>query len=402
MLSLDEARRLLLGGIGPLGAETVPIGDCAGRVLAVDIVAGRDQPPEPVSAMDGYAIRAADLRPGALLDLIGEAPAGAPFRGAVGPGQAVRIATGGVVPQGADHILIQEEAERLEGRIRVGAAPSFTSFVRPAGGDFRAGETLARAGALLTPARHALIAAANIGAVEVRPEPRILILPSGDELREPGSPLGPGEIANSATYAIAGLVARWGGAAARGAILPDDPEACETQLRAHDAADLIVTLGGASVGDRDSLRPIFEKLGAAILFDRIAVIPGKPSWHARFADGRLVLGLPGNPASAFVCAHLLLKPLLFALTGRDPAAATRPVPATLESPIPPNGPREAWWRAIVRINKEGRLCITRDGRQDSSLLTPLAAANALLRRPPHAPAAETGEMVDILPIEWIE
>jgi molybdopterin molybdotransferase len=396
-ISLDEARALLLADLPLADTETLPIACCGGRTLAADIVAGRDQPPDPVSAMDGYAVGSGDAHSGAVLTLIGEAPAGAPFGGAVTPGTAVKIATGGVVPSGADRIVVQEIVERDGGRIRIVEAPGAATFVRAAACDFAAGEILARTGDLLTPARLGLAAAANLGTLAVRRPPRVALLASGDELREPGSVLGPGAIVNSAAYALAELVTAWGGLPVRPSILPDDRTACEEALRSADVdADLIVPLGGASVGERDVLKPLVLALGALPVFDRIAVQPGKPCWHARFADGRLVLGLPGNPASAFVCAHLLLKPLLAALLGR--AEVDRPLFAALSLPLPEGGGREVYWRARLSADAQGRLNVEPDARLDSSLQTPLAAANALVRRLPGAPAVAAGDLVDVLVI----
>lgn len=397
MISLDEARTLLLAGVRPVEAETLPIAECGGRTLAADIVATRDQPPDPVSAMDGYAVAPDDARIGAELDVIGDAPAGAPFAGSVTPGTAVRIATGGVVPPGAGRIVVQEVVEREGDRIRIAGYPGASTFVRAAGFDFAAGEVLARSGELLTPARIGLAAAANLATLEVRRRPRLVLLASGDELSEPGAPLGPGGIVNSAAYALAGLAAGWGGAPIRHPILPDDRSACAAALQAADLdADILVPLGGASVGDRDVLKPLILELGAEPLFERIAVQPGKPCWHARFADGRLVLGLPGNPASAFVCAHLLLRPLIQALLARS-----EPEPmlsAALTHDLPAGGSREVWWRARLSVDREGRLAVEPDFRLDSSLQVPLAAANALVRRLPDAPPATAGDLVEVMQI----
>lgn len=397
MIGLAEAQTLLLSEVSPLDSETVAIGECGGRILARDIAAARDQPPAPMSAMDGYAISATDIHAGAELKLIGEAPAGAPFDGAVAPGSAVRIATGAVVPPGAGHVVMQEIVERRGERIAILEPPGPATFIRLAGCDFTAGQVLARSGEPLTPARTALAAAANLAEVQVRRRPRVAIFPSGDELREPGSGLEPHLIVNSAAYALAGLVTAWGGIAVRQRILPDHARRCERQIEeAASEADVIVPLGGASVGDRDVLRHVFQKLGARMLFERIAVQPGKPCWHARLPDGRLVLGLPGNPASAFVCAHLLLRPLLAALTGQDPSA--RLMRAALAGPMPQGGNRETYWRAKLIVEDDGTLRVASDSRQDSSLLTPLAAANALIRRMAFVPPASIGEIVDVLPI----
>jgi molybdopterin molybdotransferase len=395
MIALDEALALLLEGVTPLACELVPIGECGGRTLAADVIAARAQPPDPVSAMDGYAVQAEDARRGAELTVIGEAPAGAPFAGEVMAGAAVRIATGGVVPPGADRIVIQEDVDRTGDRIRIREQQGGATWVRAAGSDFQAGETVVRTGETLTPARLALAAAANHALLEVRRRPRVAILASGDELREPRAELEPGNIVNSAGLAVAELVRGWGGMPIRHAILPDDREACANALEAADLdVDIIVPLGGASVGDRDALRPLFQAMGARILFERIAVQPGKPSWNARFDDGRLVLGLPGNPASAFVCAHLLLRPLIARLLGRQGGAPL--FKAQLAEGLPACGARETYLRGRLSVRSEGQLIVTADTRQDSSLQTPLAAANALIRRLPNAAVAEVGEMVEVL------
>ncbi|HEY0625743.1 MAG TPA: gephyrin-like molybdotransferase Glp [Allosphingosinicella sp.] len=396
MLSLQEARAKLLHGLAAMPAETISIEQCGGRILAEDVIAARSQPPSPLSAMDGYAARAEDAAAGAVLRLVGEAPAGAPFDRAIEAGETVRIATGGIVPENADCIVIQENVRRSEEQIRVEVAPTRGEFVRPAGCDFVAGTVLARSGEVLTPARQALVAAANAGKVAVHRKPKVVVVPSGDELREPGGPLEPWQIANSATYAILDLARRWGADAHRSDILPDDKVAARAALKNWLEADVVVTIGGASVGDRDVLRPLIVELGAELLFDRIALQPGKPAWHARFPDGRLVLGLPGNPVSAYVCAHLLLKPLLHALLGRNVDAKLETVRARLGARLPKSGPRETFVRAELAVDAEGSLIAAPEPRLDSSLLVPLAAANALVHRNPYSAKAESGELVDIL------
>ena len=391
MISLDEARGLLLAGVGVLASETLAIGEAAGRVLAADVVAQRDQPPSAVSAMDGYAVESAAI--GDALRLIGEAPAGAPFGGVVGPGEAVRIATGGVVPEGATRVVIQEHVAREGNTIAVRElSPGF--HVRCAGGDFAAGQVVARAGEVMTAGRIALVAATGCAGVAVVRRPRVAIIASGDELRAGGDP-SEGGIYDSGGPSIAALVEAWGGDAVRLPILPDDRMALDAALAKADLeVDVIVTLGGASVGHRDQLRPAFEAIGAVILFDKVAVIPGKPTWHARFGDRRLLVGLPGNPASAFVCAHLFVAPLLAVLTGRD--AGLKLEVARLGQAIGANGPREAWLRGRVAVDDEGRRIVTVDARQDSSLTSPLAAANVLVRRAPDAPAMDAGGRVETL------
>ena len=394
-IPLDEALRLLLAGYGLLGTEDIAVGQAAGRILAAPVIATHDQPPAPMSAMDGFAVRSVDVAAGAVLRLIGEAPAGAPFAGSVGSGECVAVATGGVVPDGADRVIMQEHVTRDGDRVTIDD-PSGPPFVRPKGMDFAAGRELLAARALLNPAAIGLAAASGSASVTVARRPRVAIIASGDELREPGEALAPGAAYNSAAYALAALVEAWGGEAVRVATLPDELDPSIAALRTIEAADVFVPIGGASVGKRDVLRPAFEALGASSVFSRIAVLPGKPSWHARLPDGRAVLGLPGNPSSAFVCAHLLLRPLLAALTGQDPGLQL--IRARLGEPLPVNGPREAWLRATLMI-VDGHATVTADARQDSGLQTPLAAANVLLRRAPNAPAASLGEMVDLMRIE---
>lgn len=394
MIALDEALALLLDGYGLLGTEQVALRDAAGRILAAPIIASHDQPPAPLSAMDGYAVRSVDVAQGAVLKLIGEAPAGAPFARSICAGECVAIATGGVVPDGADRVVMQENVSRDDDCVTI-KDPSGPPFIRPAGMDFAGGQRLLEPGATITPAMLGLIAAAGLATVEVARCPRVALIASGDELREPGELLGPGAMVDSASFALAALIEVWGGAALRVPTLPDDLDASVAEIGAVGGADLFVTIGGASVGQRDLLHSAFEAFGATMRFERIAVVPGKPSWHARLPDGRAVLGLPGNPSSAFVCAHLLLKPLLAALTGRDPAHVL--VRARLTEPLPPNGAREAWHRADLTI-EDGIALIRADSRQDSGLQTPLAAANALLRRPAHAPLAVAGDLVDVMRI----
>jgi len=398
MISLDAARALLLADIAPLEREVVPLSDAFGRVLARDVVASFDQPAWRTSAMDGYAVAAADAVAGARLNLVGDAYAGTPYAGIVSPGEAVRIATGAVVPRGATRIVMQEIVHREGETVIIDGPLHGAHFVRPAAGDFRVGETLLETGRIVTAARLGLAAAASVATLEVRRRPRVAIFASGDELRDPGEPLSPGEVTNSAGFALAALVEQWGGIADRRPVLPDDSARARAMIEDGRAADVLLLIGGASVGDRDLLRAVVEDLGATIAFDRIAVQPGKPSWHARFADGRLVLGLPGNPASAFVCAHLLLEPLLAALLGRP--SLCRAQAARLTAGMSAAGPRDIWWRATLAIDETGQRRVTPDARGDSSLQRPLAEANALLGQPAGADLGE-GEMVQVIALERV-
>ena len=395
-IPLDEAQRILLEGYTMLGTERVALADAAGRVLAEPIIAHHDQPLANMSAMDGYAVRSADVASGALLKLIGEAPAGAPFAGAVGPGQCVKIATGGCVPDGADRVIIQENVER-DGDQVVIRDERGPLFVRPAGMDFAAGQMLVEAGTRLSPAAIGLAAAAGQQALVVARRPRFAIIAAGDELREPGEELVNGATYNSGAFALGAVVEEWGGSAYRRSMLPDDRDQLISAIRdIDDDVDVFVPLGGASVGARDLFREAFGKVGASHKFWRIAVVPGKPSWHARMADGRAVLGLPGNPSSSFVCAHLLLKPLLYVLTGRDPGAALALSRARLAGALDANGVREAWLRAAVTSDRDGVNVATVDPRQDSGLQSPLLKANALVRRAAGAKAVEQGAIVEFL------
>ena len=393
MISLDSARNLLLADIAPLAAERVALRDAFGRVLAEDLVARFDQPALPVSAMDGYAVTMRDAVAGKRLVVIGDAYAGSPFAGTLSRGQAVRIATGGVVPRGGDRVVVQELVERDGDALIIDGPLGDASFVRPAGGDFCAGDVLIEAGAMISAARLGLAAAASVASLAVRRRPRVAIFASGDELREPGAALGPGEVANSAAFALAALVEQWGGTADRRPVLPDDKAGATAMISMAGEADVMLFIGGASVGDRDVLRAVVADLGAAILFERIAVQPGKPSWHARFPDGRLALGLPGNPASAFVCAHLLLEPLIAALQSRPSQCSLHP--ARLAGALPGDNGRELWWRARLTIDPLGQRIVTPDPRRDSSLQRPLAEANALLRQPSGL-TLHSGDVVEVI------
>lgn len=394
MISLEEARSLLLDGVVPLAAEQVPLRSCGERVLAADVLATIDQPAEPRSAMDGYAVRSADAVSGAKLRVVGEAFAGAPFSGPLQAGTAVRIATGGVVPPGADRVIMQEACRGDGSTVTLVGPLAEARFVRPAASDFARGDLLLSEGQVLGPAQLAVSAASGHAVLPVRRRARVAIFASGDELREPGEALGPGETYNSASAAIDQLVQRWGAIPVRQATLPDDlAAAAEAIATAREAADVLLFIGGASVGERDLLRSAVGQLGAMLRFDRIAVQPGKPSWHARFPGGQAVLGLPGNPVSAFVCAHLLLEPLIAAFSGRP--SHTHFMAAKLTAPLPMGGGRECYWRGSALVSGDGQLAVTPDTRSDSSLQRALANSNALIQRAADAPAAATGTLVRI-------
>lgn len=369
-------------------------------MLAEPIVAARAQPPFDASAMDGWAIRRADYAPGRALAVAGESAAGKAYPRPVQAGEAVRIFTGAPVPAGADLVVIQEEATREGETVRFQAGETPKSNIRSAGGDFQAGEVLLVAGVALDPWRLTLAASAGLARVPVARRPRVAVLATGDELVPPGATPRPDQIFESGSFALAALIGAWGGEAVRLTAAADDAAAIAAAVASAEA-DLIVTVGGASVGDHDLVKPALRTLGLELAVETVAVRPGKPTWFGRLAptdraDGRRVLGLPGNPASALVCAELFLRPLLTALSGGDPEV--RLVPARLAAPLPATGPREHWMRAALSADPEGRTVATAFPDQDSSLVGVFSRADALLRRRAGAPAASTDDIVEVLPL----
>jgi molybdopterin molybdotransferase len=388
-LSVAEAHARLLALVAPVGTETVPLAEAAGRMLAADVAAGRDQPPFDASAMDGYACRAADARPGAVLALVGTAAAGLGHGGRLRPGEAVRIFTGAPVPEGADWVVIQEEAELRGDRVTVTAEQVGPAAIRPAGGDFRRGDRVT-APRRLRPADLALLAAMNAASVTVARRPVVALAPTGDELVVAGEEPGRDQIVSSNDIALKALIEAAGGAARRLPIARDTPESLAATLALAAGADLIVTIGGASVGDYDLVRSTAEREGLVLDFHGVAMRPGKPLMAGRL-DGVPLVGLPGNPVSAFVTAGLFLRPMIERMLGL-PGAAPATVPARLGAAVAVNGPRAHYMRARIEAGAGGWTC-TPLPRQDSSLLAVLAEADALLVRPPHDPARAAGEDV---------
>ncbi len=390
LLPVEVARARMLAEVSPLPAETVFIADSIGRVLAEDVAAVRDQPPYPASAMDGYAVRAG---PAARLKVIGESAAGGPFEGRVGSGEAVRVFTGGAIPVGCDAVVIQEDAER-DGEFVAVPKVEPGRHVRPAGGDFRAGEILLKKGEVIDPWRLSLAAAAGRAELRVGGRPRVALFGTGEEIVEAPAVPGPYQIYDSGSRALAALVAAWGGVPARARPVRDDMEATIAALRAADA-DLVVTVGGASVGDHDLVRGAAAALGLELKVASVNVRPGKPTFFGVLGDGRRLLGLPGNPASALVCAELFLRPIVTAFQGAP--AVPSAIPARLETPLPANGEREHLMRA--KLSFEGGEVRVRPYRdQDSSLVSVFALSDALLRRDAGAPALEAGAVVEVLPL----
>ena len=388
MISVSAALEHLFALVAPLPEELVPLRDAAGRVLSRAVAAPHDQPPFAASAMDGYALLGDRARAGATFRVIGESAAGRPFTGSVGAGEAVRILTGAIVPDGADRVVIQEDTAREGEMIRLTDRLEEGTNIRPAGGDFRAGQTL-DAPRRLRPADLALLAAMNHAVVPVHRRPVVALIATGDELVMPGEPLAPGQIVASNSFGLAALF-RQAGAAVRLLPLARDTEASlTTVLDLAEGADLVVTIGGASVGDHDLVGPVTRSLGMTPAFWQVAMRPGKPLMAGRL-HGAAFVGLPGNPVSAMVCGTIFILPMLAAMQGLPAVAETRQT-ARLAVALPANGPREHYMRA--RLTADG---IAPFDRQDSALLTILSQADALLIRPPNAPAAEAGAKVDYL------
>ena len=397
MLSVEEARARIVGPLRPTPAETVSLPEAWGRVLADPVHARLTQPPADVSAMDGYALRAADGRPGARVAVVGHAPAGRPFPGQVGQGEAIRLFTGSVVPEGADCVLPQEDVDRDGDWITVREAARAGRHIRRAGQDFRQGAPLLPAGTRLGARVIGLIAAANHPWVAVHRQPRIAILATGDEIVLPGEPLAPGGIISSNAHALAGLIRAGGGIPSVLPIASDDPAAIASVADRLSGIDLLLTTGGASVGEHDLVQSSLVTRGFALDFWRIAMRPGKPLLFGRLGDVP-VLGLPGNPVSAFVCAFLFLLPALNRLNGLADDAL-RPVEARLAAPVAANDRRADHLRAALSMDPAGTLVATPFDRQDSSLLLLLASAGCLILRAPHAPALQVGATVPVLRLD---
>ena len=394
LLPVDAARARILAGLTPTAAETVALSEGAGRVLARGVTARLTQPPADVSAMDGYAVRAADAAEGASLAVIGSAPAGRPFAGVVGAGQAVRIFTGGFVPDGADAILLQEDATAADGRVRVNETVKAGRHIRRRGLDFAEGAEVLPAGRKLTARDIGLAAASNNPWLAVHRAPRIGILATGDEIALPGDPIPPGGIVSSNAHALAALVRANGGDPVVLPIAPDDTSAiAEVAATAH-AFDLLVTTGGASVGEHDLIQQALGAEGFELGFWKIAMRPGKPLIWGRL--GRTpVLGLPGNPVSALICGVVFLIPAIARLSGLPGAPPpTRKVLTGVA--LAANDQRADHLRSTLSIDAEGRMVAMPAAVQDSSMLATLARADALVLRPPHAPALPAGAEVEAI------
>jgi len=396
LMPVAEAMQRVLAGADPLPVETVALEDALGRVLAADIAALRTQPPSAVSAMDGYAVRAADVaQVPVTLKLIGEVAAGHPFEGTVGPEQAARIFTGGMMPDGADCVVIQEVTERKGDAVVIGKPGTAGRNVRRQGIDFTEGAVLLRKGRHLNDRDLMLAAAMNHPALRVYRRPRVAVLGTGDELVPPGSKPGPGEIVYSNGFALLALAQTEGAGTLDLGIARDELDDITAAVRrARDwGADVLVTSGGASVGEHDLVQRALAAEGLALSFWRVALRPGRPMMHGKLGAMQ-VLGVPGNPVSSYVCAFLFLVPLIRRLAGRSDAERT-PEPARLGRDLPANDERADYLRATLHPGPDG-LVATPVPAQDSSLMAPLARANCLVIREPHAPAASAGSPCVIL------
>jgi molybdopterin molybdotransferase len=397
LMAVADALARVLEHAEPLAAEAAPLAEADGRVLAADVAARRTQPPADVSAMDGYAVRAADVaNVPARLELIGEVAAGHPFEGTVGAGQAARIFTGGVMPRGADTVVIQENTTREGATVVITTASAKGRHIRLAGLDFAQGAVLLAKGRRLSDRDLALAAAMNHPTVPVYTRPKVAVLATGDELVMPGQNPGRGEIVYSNGFATMALARREGCATIDLGIVPDrlDVTAAAVRRAREAGADILVTSGGASVGDYDLVQKALASEGLALSFWKVALRPGRPMMHGRL--GRMhVLGLPGNPVSSYVCAVLFLVPLIRRLAGRsdcEPQIET----ALLGCDLPENDERADYLRARLAPGPDGALVATPFRAQDSSMLAPLADAGCLLIREPFAPAAKAGSRCSIL------
>ena len=395
MLSVAEARARIVAAFRPLGSEQVSLTGALGRVLAQDVAARVTQPPADVSAMDGYAVRAADIATvPARLRVVGQAPAGGSYDSQVGAGEAVRIFTGGPLPAGTDTIVIQEDTIAEGGHVTVREGAARGTYVRPAGLDFKAGDVLLRKGRLLTSRDIGTAAAMNVPWLSVTRRPRIAVLATGDEVVMPGDPIGRHQIVSSNGLSLSAFIGACGGDPIHLGIAPDDRDALRRMAEAAVGADLLVTSGGASVGDHDLVQAVLGEAGMKVDFWKIAMRPGKPLMFGRIG-ATPVLGVPGNPVSTLVCATIFLRPAIDLMLGRVLDDEPRPT-ALLGRDLPANDSREDYLRARLSCDAQGRRVATPFDRQDSSMLSLMAAADCLVIRPPRAPPIAAGSAVNIV------
>ena len=389
MISVKEALAIIAENCPKYGVVSCDLNQALGRVLEGDVRAALTVPPFHASAMDGYAVKFSEAQKGARLTVMGESKAGQGFDGVVTEGSAVRIFTGAPLPKGADHVVIQEDVSRSESHIIIECVQTQPRHIRKAGIDFSKGDIIIRSGTRLTPRHIAMAAAANHNELTVQNRPKVAIIASGDELREAGSALKSHEIVNSNGPALFALITEWGGDAMALPIAADTTESICALIGQAKEADIIVAIGGASVGDYDVMKTAFAEAGYIPKFSKVAVKPGKPTWFGTLGS-QCVLGLPGNPASAYVCAHLFLKLLIC------PGYQHKFIQASLTQDLRANGPRETYLRAEAFI-ENGQVKVTPFPRQDSSLISPLSRANVLIKMPANDGPWSEYDIVDILP-----
>lgn len=388
MISVSEAQTHLFSLVKPLASETVPLTKAVGRVLAENVVATRNQPPFAASSMDGYALKSVEVERHAMFKVIGEAAAGHAFLGPVGPGQTVRIFTGAPVPDDTDFVVIQEDTQQVGDIMTITDDPGDRSNIRPAGGDFGIGTTL-NAPRILTPQDVALMASMNVPMVTVTRKPVVALITTGDELVMPGETPGPDQIIASNTFGLKAMLESKGAIARLLPIARDTVSSLRTAFAMATGADLVITIGGASVGDHDLVGQVAGDLGMDRAFYKVAMRPGKPLMAGKL-NGAAMVGLPGNPVSAMICGYLFILPMIQAMQGLG--AQQQPLfKATLTADLGQNGPRQHYMRAVIEQGK-----VTVFDNQDSSLLTVLAHANALLVRPPNDPKRRKGDKVSYL------
>jgi molybdopterin molybdotransferase len=388
MISVEEALSNLFDIVAPMGVESIPLRRAAGRVLAQNVAATRTQPPFAASSMDGYALHRAEVEPDAMFKVIGEAAAGHRFEGTVKPGQAVRIFTGAPIPEGADFVVIQEDTTRRGDLLMLGHDIDGKDNIRPAGGDFMAGDVMT-APRILRPADIALLAAMNIAEVPVHIAPQVAIIATGDELVQPGETPGPDQIIASNTYGLAAMLEQMGARCRMIPIARDTAPSLTQAFKVARDADLIITIGGASVGDHDLVAPVAAELGMKQAFYKVAMRPGKPLMAGKLGKTPMI-GLPGNPVSAMVCGVVFVAPVLRKMLGLA-AEATPRKPLPLAVDLPTGGPRTHYMRALLRDG-----AVHPETNQDSSLLSVLAQADVLMIRSAHDPARISGDLVDCI------
>ena len=399
MIPVEHAQKIIRDAIQPLGTETISLSLALGRVLAETPTARIAHPAHTVSAMDGYAVRAEDVPSvPSDLEIIGESAAGHPFQGKVSAGQTVRIFTGAHVPSGADTIVLQEDVDRDGDTISIREIEP-GRHIRPKAQDFAEGDTILNPPLRLSPRHIGLLSAADKPWLQVYRKPRVAILSTGDEIVLPGEPRGPNQIVSANGPALAAFVSAKGGIPVHLGVVEDDKNALTAIANAAKDCDLVVTSGGVSVGDRDLVRIAFGDAGLDVEFHKIAMRPGKPLMFGKLGDTPM-LGLPGNPVSALVCALLFLGPAIDRLLGL-PGTSPHPHIATLTTDLSGNGSRQEYMRAVTSHNDDGTLTVTPIFTQDSSMIGALANADALIMRPVNAPAAKTEEAVPVLLLDGL-